>query len=72
MNRNEALVEIEQLLATVEEAAEGLKVLFQENFQELYEKGEAYEVFNLIGSHNKYETTLEQLYIEASGYEECQ
>lgn len=72
MNRNEALVEIEELLATVEEAGEELKRLFEENFKELYEKGEAYGVFNLIGSHNKYETTLEQLYIEAAGYEECQ
>ena len=67
MTKNEALMEIEDLLANIEEAAEELKTLFRDHFPDLYQSGEAYDAFNLTGSCNRYDTTVDLLYTQAAG-----
>lgn len=67
MTKNEALMQIEDLLVSIEQEAEELKALFREHFPELYQSGEAYDAFNLTGSWNKYDVTVDQLYTEAAG-----
>lgn len=68
MSKQEALNEIEDLLVGIEQAAEELKTLFRENFLDLYRQGEAYDVWNLTGSWNRYDTTIDKLF-EAAGEE---
>lgn len=67
MTKNEALMQIEDLLVSIEQEAEELKTLFREHFPELYQSGEAYDAFNLTGSLNRYDVTVDQLYTQAAG-----
>jgi len=70
MSKHEALMQIEDLLVSIEQQAEELKTLFRENFPSLYEQGQAYDAFNLTGSQNKYDTTVDTLFEAAGEYEE--
>jgi len=62
MNALDAIDRIEDLLVNIEEQAEELKQLFREHFPEHYERGEAYDVFNLTGSWNKLDITVDTLF----------
>jgi hypothetical protein len=70
MSKQEALSKIEDLLVSIEQQGEELKELFRENFPDLYEQGKAYDVFNLTGSWNRYDTTVDTLFEAAGEYEE--
>ena len=70
MSKQDALMQIEDLLVNIEQQAEELRTLFRENFPGLYEQGQAYDVFNLTGSWNKYDTTVDTLFEAAGEYDE--
>jgi len=62
IDKMDAIDRIEDLLANIEEQAEELAELFRNHFPEHYKRGEAYNVFNLTGSWNKYDITVDTLF----------
>ena len=69
MSKHEALMQIEDLLVNIEQQAEELKTLFRENFPSQYEQLSAYDAFNLTGSWNRYDTTIDSVF-QALGEED--
>ncbi len=65
MDKFEALAEIQDCIEQAQELARELRGLFRDNFPEAYRQGEAYGVFDLTGSSNRYDTTLESLLLQA-------
>ena len=62
MSKQEALMQIEDLLVNIEQMGNELKQLFRENFPEAYEQLSAYDAFNLTGSWNRYDTTIDSVF----------
>ena len=62
MSKQEALSKIEDLLVEIEQAGEELKDLFRENFPSEYETLQAYDAFNLTGSWNRYDVTIDRTF----------
>lgn len=62
MSKHEALMQIEDLLVNIEQMGDELKTLFRENFPEAYEQLKAYDAFNLTGSWNRYDTTIDSVF----------
>ena len=69
MSKHEALMQIEDLLVAIEQQGEELKQLFRENFPSEYEQLKAYDAFNLTGSWNRYDTTIDSVF-QALGEED--
>lgn len=64
MSKHEAMMQIEDLLVSIEQQADELRTLFRENFPSAYEQLSAYDAFNLTGSWNKYDTTIDSVFEE--------
>ena len=62
MSKHEALMQIEDLLVSIEQQADELKTLFRENFPSHYEQLSAYDAFNLTGSWNRYDVTIDRAF----------
>jgi len=60
-SKSNALAEIEQLMEEIQHRADRLAEIYREEFPDSYQQGEAYGCFNLVGSWNRYDTTLESL-----------
>ena len=69
MSKHEALMQIEDLLVAIEQMGDELKTLFRENFPSEYEQLKAYDAFNLTGSWNRYDTTIDSVF-QALGEED--
>lgn len=61
-----ALIEIEQLMEEIQHRADQIASIYREEFPETYASGDAYGCFNLVGSWNQYDTTLETLFQNAN------
>ena len=62
MSKQEALNQIEDLLVNIEQMGDELKQLFRENFPEAHQALQAYDAFNLTGSWNRYDTTIDSMF----------
>lgn len=69
MSKQEALNQIEDLLVNIEQMGDELKTLFRENFPSEYQMLQAYDAFNLTGSWNRYDTTIDSVF-QALGEED--
>lgn len=65
-SKQNALIEIEQLMEEIQHRADRLAEIYREEFPDTYRTGEAYGCFNLVGSWNRYDTTLETLWQNAN------
>lgn len=62
MSKQDALMQIEDLLVNIEQMGEELKTLFRENFPSEYYSLNAYDAFNLTGSSNPYDVTVDRVF----------
>jgi hypothetical protein len=65
-SKQNALVEIEQLMEEIQHRADQIASIYREEFPDTFQQGEAYGCFNLVGSWNRYDTTLESLFRSAA------
>jgi hypothetical protein len=61
MNKYEALVRLEEIMNELDELGSEAAKIFRDNFPSLYQTGDAYGVFSLGSSGNRYDTTLASL-----------
>ena len=61
MSKQEAFEEIRELKQQIEESAEQLRLIMREEFPDQYHQGDAYGVFDCVGSSNPYDVTIESL-----------
>lgn len=65
MSKHEAQNRLHEILEELQELGSEARAIFREHFPEQADTGDAYGVFTLGTSYNKYDTTLESLVDEA-------
>lgn len=61
MDRYEAQTRLHEILEELQELGNEAREIFRDHFPHLAETGDAYGVFNIVSSSNRYDTTLEKL-----------
>ena len=71
MSKYEANNRLHEILEEIEELGNEARAIFRENFPDLVDQGDAYGVFTLGRSWNRFDTTLETL-VDAAFEEEME